>query len=172
MAQRCFGCAAPPTFTVAECKGCLNCVDRCPASAIVIEPIQEPYIIEVDSRQYDQAEIMRICKKAHIHPKQLICYCTGARAGEVVAAILKGAKTPDDLSRMTGVRTGCSVLCAQSVVRLLNAAGLPVIPVTHQTHGKTFTLWDLDPEMKRRHEERGYHFDDDIKLIETVFEKK
>ena len=172
-AQRCFGCAAPPTYTLAECKGCLNCVDRCPASAIVIEPLQQPYIIGVDAGQFDQDEIMRICKKAHIHPKQIICYCNGTRAGEVVAAIMKGAKTPDDISRMTGARTGCAVLCIQSIVKLLESSGLPVVlEGTHQTYGKTFTLWDLDPEVKKRHEVRGYHFDEDIKLIETVFEKK
>jgi NAD(P)H-nitrite reductase large subunit len=135
-------------------------VDRCPASAITIEPLQQPYNIGVDPGQFDPEEIMRICKKAHIHPKQIICYCNNTRAGEVVAAILKGAKTPEDISRMTGARTGCAVLCIQSIVKLL------------ETYGKTFTLWDLDPELKKRHEKRGYHFDEDIQLIENVFEKK
>ena len=36
----------------------------------------------------------RICKKANVHPKQIICYCTNTTAGEIAAAILKGAKTP------------------------------------------------------------------------------
>ena len=172
-AQRCFGCAAPPTYTFAECKGCLNCVDRCPVFAITIEPIQEPYTVAVDASQFDQEEIMRICKKARIHPKQIICYCNGTRAEEVVAAIMKGAKTPDDISRMTGARTGCAVLCIQSIVKLLEVSGFPVtLGSTHQTYGKTFTLWDLDPELKKKHEARGYHFDDDMKLIETVFESK
>jgi bacterioferritin-associated ferredoxin len=172
-AQRCFGCAAPPTYTFAECKGCLNCVDRCPVFAITIEPIQEPYTVAVDARQFDQEEIMRICKKARIHPKQLICYCNETRAEEVVAAIMKGAKTPEDISRMTGARTGCAVLCIQSIVKLLEASGFPVaLGSTHQTYGKTFTLWDLDPELKKKYEPRGFHFDDDIKLIETVFKSK
>jgi NADPH-dependent glutamate synthase beta subunit-like oxidoreductase/ferredoxin len=172
-AERCFGCAAPPTYKVEECKGCISCVDRCPASAITIEPLQKPYTIGVDPGQFDPEEIMRICKKAHIHPKQVICYCNNTRAGEVVAAILKGAKTPEDISRITGARTGCAVLCIQSIVKLLEASGQPVMPVsTHQTYGKTFTLWDLDPELKKRHEKRGYHFDEDIQLIEKVFEKK
>ena len=172
-AQRCFGCSAPPTYKPEECKACLSCVDRCPAFAITIEPLQQPYTVGVDPSQFDPEEIMRICKKTHLHPKQVICYCNYTRAEEVVAAILKGAKTPEDISRMTGARTGCAVLCIQSIVKLLEASGQPVMPVgTHQTYGKTFTLWDLDPELKKRHEKRGYHFDDDIQLIEKVFENK
>jgi bacterioferritin-associated ferredoxin len=116
---------------------------------------------------------MRICKKAHIHPKQVVCYCTDTRAGEIVAAILKGAKTPEDVSHMTGARTGCTVLCVQSIIKLLESSGLPVTPVgTHQIYGKTFTVWDTDPGLKRRDEKRGYHFDEDIQLIEKVFEDK
>ena len=172
-AQRCFGCSAPPTYKPEECKACLSCVDRCPAFAITIEPLQQPYTVGVDPSQFDPEEIMRICKKTHLHPKQVICYCNYTRAEEVVAAILKGAKTPEDISRMTGARTGCAVLCIQSIVKLLEASGQPVMPVgTHQTYGKTITLWDLDPELKKRHEKRGYHFDDDIQLIEKVFENK
>jgi hypothetical protein len=30
----------------------------------------------------------------------------------------------------------------------------------------------LDPELKKRYEKYGYHFDEDIQLIESVFEKK
>ncbi|HUH65289.1 MAG TPA: FAD-dependent oxidoreductase [Syntrophales bacterium] len=172
-AQRCFGCAAPPTFTFEQCIGCLNCMDRCPVMAITLDPLKEPYTVAVDASQFAEKEIMRICKKVHIHPKQIICYCNVTRAEEVVAAILKGAKTPEDISRMTGARTGCAVLCIQSIVKLLEAAGFPVtLGSTHQTYGKTFTLWDLDPELKKKYEARGFHFDDDIKLIETVFKSK
>jgi ferredoxin len=171
--QRCFGCAAPPTYKVEECKGCINCAERCPASAITIEPLQDPYTVGVDPGQFDQDEIMRICEKAHLHPKQIICYCTDTRAGEIAAAILKGAKTPEDIARMTGARTGCTVLCVQSIIKLLEVSGNPVKAVgTHQVYGKTFTLWDIDPELKQRDEKRGYHYDDDQHLIEKVFEKK
>ena len=95
-AQRCFGCAAPPTYKVEDCRGCVNCEQRCPASAITIEPRQEPLTVGVDPAQFDPDEIMRICKRAKVHPKQTICYCTNTTAGEIAAAILKGAKTPED----------------------------------------------------------------------------
>ena len=74
---------------------------------------------------------------------------------------------------MTGARTGCTVLCIQSIIKLLEAAGHPVQPAaTHQCYGKTFTLWDMDPGVKKRDDKRGYHYDDDIRLIEKVFENK
>jgi len=153
--------------------GCINCEQRCPASAIVIEPRQEPFTVGVDPGQFDPGEIMRICKRAKVHPKQIICYCTNTTAGEIAAAILKGAKTPEAISLMTGARTGCTVLCIQSIMKLLEASGHPVKPSdTHQCYGKTFTVWDLDAGAKKTHDERGYHFDDDIRLIEKVFEKE
>jgi thioredoxin reductase/bacterioferritin-associated ferredoxin len=172
-AKRCFGCAAPPTYKAEDCRGCVNCAERCPASAITIEPLQKPFTVGVDPDQFDPEEILRICRKANVHPKQVICYCTETRAGEIVAAILQGATTPEEISRMTGARTGCTVLCIQSIIKLLEAAGHPVEPAaTHQCYGKTFTLWDMDPGLKRRDEKRGYHYDEDIRLIEKVFEKK
>jgi NADPH-dependent glutamate synthase beta subunit-like oxidoreductase/bacterioferritin-associated ferredoxin len=172
-AQRCFGCAAPPNYRAEDCRGCLNCADRCPALAITIEQLQQPFTVGVDPSQFDQDEITRICEKANLHPKQVVCYCTYTRAGEIVAAILKGANTPEDISRMTGVRTGCTVVCIQSILKLLEASGRPVKPEdTHYYYGKTFTLWDVDPRFKKRNEKFGYHFDEDVKLIEKVFEDK
>ena len=172
-AQRCFGCAAIPTYNVDDCRGCINCADRCPASAIVIEPRKEPYTVGVDPAECDPGEIMRICRVANLHPKQIVCYCTDVRAGEIAAAILKGAKTPEDVSRMTGARTGCTVLCVQSIIKLLEVSGNPVQAMgTHQVYGKTFTVWDVDPALKQRDEKRGLHFDADMQLIEKVFENK
>lgn len=172
-AQRCLGCAAPPTYKAEDCLGCSNCADRCPAGAITIEPRQKPLSVGVDPDLFDPEVIWAICKRAKIHPKQIICYCTNTTAGEVVAAMLQGATKPEEISRMTGARTGCTVLCMQSIIKLMEAAGLPVEDAaTHQCYGKTFTVWDVAPGLKKRHEERGYHFDDDIQLIEKVFEKK
>ncbi len=172
-AQRCFGCAAPPTYRPEDCRGCVNCAERCPASAITIEQQKQPFTVGVDPSQCDPDEILRICKKAKVHPKQIICYCTNTTAGEIAAAIVKGAKTPEDISLMTGARTGCTVLCIQSIIRLLEASGQPVtLKETHQCYGKTFTVWDVDSRLKKRYEAQGYHFDEDIQLIEKIFESK
>ncbi len=169
--QRCFGCAAPPTYKPADCRGCVNCAERCPTSAITIEPQKQPFVVGVDPNQCDPDEILRICRQAKVHPKQIICYCTNTTAGEIAAAIIKGARTPEEVSLMTGARTGCTVLCVQSIIRLLEASGQPVLPKeTHQCYGKTFTVWDADARLKQRYEAQGYHFDEDIRLIEKVFE--
>ena len=172
-AARCLGCAVPPTFDVEQCRGCVNCADRCPAGAITIGPAAEPKQVGVDPAGFDPDEIYAICKRAKLHPKQIVCYCTNTTAGEIVAAILGGAKTPEEISLTTGARTGCTVLCIQSIVKLLEVSGLPVRPsATHQTYGKTFTVWEVDPALKSRHAPRGYHFDGDMELIDKVFENK
>jgi len=172
-ARRCLGCAVPPAYNVDRCRGCVNCADRCPAGAITIDPRPEPITVGVDPGRSDQHLIYSICKRAKMHPKQIICYCTNTTAGEIVAAILEGAKTAEEISLATGARTGCTVLCIQSIVKLIEASGLTLeLSSTHQHYGKTFTVWDLDPAIKSRYEKYGYHFDDDIKLIEKVFEKK
>jgi hypothetical protein len=74
---------------------------------------------------------------------------------------------------MTGARTGCTVLCIQSIVKLLEASGNVVkMGETHQCYGKTFTVWDVDVNLKNQYETQGYHFDEDIQLIEKIFEHK
>jgi ferredoxin len=47
-AQRCFGCGALPTYRPEDCRGCTNCEQRCPASAITIEPCERPYTVRVE----------------------------------------------------------------------------------------------------------------------------
>ena len=55
---------------------------------------QKPFTVGVDPGEFDPDEILRICKKAKVHPKQIVCYCTNTTAGEIAAAILKGAQDP------------------------------------------------------------------------------
>ena len=172
-AQRCFGCAAPPQFRLEDCRGCTTCEQRCPASAITIEPCENPYEVGVDPAQFDPAEISHMCEKAKMHPQQIICYCTNTTAGEIAAAILKGATTPEAISRLTGARTGCTVLCIQSIMRLLEASGYPFKPQeTHQCYAKTITLWDVESKRKEKYDAAGYHFGEDMELIERIFKKE
>jgi bacterioferritin-associated ferredoxin len=171
-AQRCFACAAPPVYSIEDCRGCTNCEQRCPASAITIEPSEKPYTVGLNPAEFDREQISNICKKANMHPQQIVCYCTNTTAGEIAAAILEGAKTPEAVSRMTGARTGCTVLCVQSIVKLLEASGQTVpLRETHQCYGKTFTVWDLDAKLKEKYASTGYHFDEDIELLEKALKK-
>jgi NADPH-dependent glutamate synthase beta subunit-like oxidoreductase/bacterioferritin-associated ferredoxin len=172
-ARRCFDCAAPPQYRVEDCRGCSNCEQRCPASAITIEPCQNPYGVGVDPSEFDSAQILNLCAKAKMHPQQIVCYCTNTTAGEIAAAILKGATTPEAVSRLTGARTGCTVLCVQSILRLLEASGSPFQPrESHQCYGKTFTLWEVERKHKEKYDGVGYHFGDDMELIERIFKKE
>jgi bacterioferritin-associated ferredoxin len=53
-----------------------------------------------------------------LQSEQVLCYCTGTRAEEVAAAILGGADTPEKISSQTGIRTGCTIECIQTILRL------------------------------------------------------
>lgn len=151
------------------CVGCGACVDRCPEYAISLQLRKETKILKVDSRDLPQDEIRSICLKAHHHPKEVVCYCSGTRAEEIAAAILKGAASPEDLSRTTGIRTGCKVECIQPILRLLRAANVePKKPSGYQWYGITATLWDLPDELLNRDEYRKFYFVKDKELIERI----
>ncbi len=172
-AQRCFGCAAPPHYNAEYCRGCTNCEQRCPASAITIERLERPVRVGVDPAEFTAQEILQVCTRARMHPQQIVCYCTSTTAGEIAAAILKGASSPEAISRMTGARTGCTVLCIQSILKLLAAAGRSLTPgETHQYYKGTFTLWEVDAPTVKKYEDKGYHFTEDKSVIEQAIQKK
>jgi len=155
-----------------NCLGCANCEQRCPEMAITMTPREQPRVVQESLAGVDQTALAGLCRKARLHPKQIICYCTGTRAEEVAAAILKGAKSPEEISRRTGVRTGCKVECIQPVLRLLHAAGVtPERPARgYQWYGLTPTVWDIPEEVKRKYAQRGFYFDEDRKLLDSLIE--
>jgi len=126
-----------------------------------------PRYVGMDVAQFDQQKIREICEKAHLNPEQIICYCVGVRAEEVAAALLAGAKTPEDVSAMTGVRTGCTIECIQPVLRLVEAAGLPLVRNEKgwQWYGTTATAWDLPEDVKEKFG-KGFYFDQDKELLD------
>jgi len=154
----------------ATCSGCYACEQRCPEYAIHMDRRATSFTVGVDPAAADRAMIDAICRKARIHPEQLVCYCTATRAEEVAAAILQGAETPEDLSVRTGVRTGCKVECIQPMLRLLEAAGKHPTPPKGgwQWYGRTVTAWEIPEETKRKYNGRGFYFDADIELLDRV----
>jgi ferredoxin len=157
------------TVDIDRCRGCAACEQRCPSYALTMARRAEPVHVGVAVEPDMMPMIRQICARARIHPEYIVCYCTATRAEEVVAAILKGAATPEEVSLATGARTGCKVECIQPILRLLEAAGIaPRRAEGWQWYGRTATAWEIPSEVKRRFSKRGFYFDDDIKLLEKV----
>lgn len=153
-----------------KCRGCANCEQRCPEYALVMAKREKLLVVGVDVNQVPYEKVADLCRKAKFHPEQLICYCTATRADEVAAAILLGAKSPEEISLVTGVRTGCNVECIQPMLRMLEAAGITPEPPKDgwQWYGRTPTVWEIPEEVKKKYNKRGFYFDDDIKLLDDV----
>ncbi|MDA8335129.1 MAG: 4Fe-4S binding protein [Peptococcaceae bacterium] len=152
----------------ARCRGCNNCEQRCPESAVAMVRREEPLVVRVDWDEADYAEIVALCRRARLNPEQLVCYCTATRAEEVAAAVLQGARSPEEISLRTGARTGCKVECIQPLLRLLEAAGIQPEPPEGgwQWYGRTVTAWEIPEDIKKKY--AGFYFDEDIKLLDRV----
>ncbi|WP_366924352.1 4Fe-4S binding protein [Metallumcola ferriviriculae] len=182
--QKCNGCSTCkkicPTLAIEivnkksvvdgdKCRGCGNCNQRCPEGAVIMVKREEPFTVYVDPQTVSREKIEEICQKARINPEQIICYCTTTRAEEVAAAIIKGADSPEQISLQTGIRTGCKVECIQPILRLLEAAGVtPKRPDGYQWYGRTPTVWEISDAVKEKYSQRGFYFDEDIKLLDEV----
>jgi NADPH-dependent glutamate synthase beta subunit-like oxidoreductase/bacterioferritin-associated ferredoxin/NAD-dependent dihydropyrimidine dehydrogenase PreA subunit len=160
--ERCLHCGVVPEFHPEHCFGCTNCSSRCPSYAISLMELEEPYVVKVDMEEEMFEEICRICEKAVIHPESLVCQCTGTRADEIVAAILKGAKNVVDIRRMTGAHTGCGSACLGPIFRLIQAAGIDInIPPSPDYYPSTLSIWDIPDQVIRDFEARGFRFEED-----------
>ncbi|MEE8398897.1 MAG: 4Fe-4S dicluster domain-containing protein [Desulfobacterales bacterium] len=128
------------------CYNAQACFEICPERAIVMHELEAPFDIGVDMEKTDRAAVNELCAKAGYTASREICLCTTTTAGELAAAILAGADTPEKLSLMTGARTGCLELCQQPMLDMLRAAGhtdMARNPVTgFQWYGRSATLWD------------------------------
>lgn len=151
------------------CFGCQNCQQRCPVGAIKMIKRTKELMIQVEVRASDSAKIKEICQSAKMNRKQIICYCTTTRAEEVAQAIILGANTPEKISQMTGIRSGCKVECIQPILRLLRAAGIePLKPKGYQWYGLTPTIWDISDKIITKYNNHGFYFEADRSLMEKM----
>lgn len=151
------------------CQACTICMTRCPEIAITMKLRSSPLKIGIEVSQASSKEVAMICHKAHMYPDQIVCYCHRIQAKEVAAAILSGAKTPEQVARMTGVRTGCTTLCITAVIRLLRAAGLEMDRAPgYQWYGKTVSIWDLPEEVMQKYD-KEYYLIRDRKDLDEIF---
>lgn len=159
---------------VSKCLGCSNCESRCPYYAIKMVKREDPFTIGVDVSAYDRGKIRELCEKAHFNPEQVLCYCVGVRAEEVAAAILGGAKTPEEISSLTGIRTGCTIECIQPLLRMVEAAGLPLKRNEDgwQWYGTTVTAWTMPEGVTEKYNSRGFYFEEDKALLDRIVQTR
>ena len=150
-----------------SCQACTICATRCPEYAISMIRRDRPFEVGIKVDQVTD-EIKEICQRAHMYPDQVVCYCHRVQAKEVVAAILAGAKTPEEVSQKTGARTGCGVLCITGIMRAIRAAGLELGAAPGwQWYNMQTTIWNVPAEIAKKHP--GYYLDADRKAIDKMF---
>ena len=160
-----------PLISLEKCVGCWACEQRCPFAALRMVRHPAPYTVGVPVEEVDYTQVVALCREARLNPEQIVCFCTVTRAEEVAAAILKGYRTPEELSHHTGIRTGCKVECTQPLLRLLEAAEAPLAPTLKegwQLYGRTVTAWEIPTEVKEKYNNRGFFFSEDLKLLNKV----
>ncbi|MBW2286011.1 MAG: 4Fe-4S binding protein, partial [Deltaproteobacteria bacterium] len=143
-----------------KCVACNHCADICPEEAVRLVDRTEPLLLKVNPAEVDRNELVKLCIKAHLHPRQLICLCAGTRVEEAAAAVLKGARSLQDITTMTGVCSGCTLYCTEPMLRLLKAAGIePDLGEGRRLYNITPTIWDVPEEVIRKHP--GYYLEED-----------
>jgi Fe-S-cluster-containing hydrogenase component 2 len=147
-----------------SCVACSKCVDACREHAISMVPRVRPLTIGLNPEEVDQQELWELCFKALLHPEQPICVCSGTLAKEAAAAVLKGAKSPEEVTLMTGARSGCGMYCMSPVLKLLKAHGVEIAPPEgYQWYDVTIGLWDIPEEVARKYP--AYRIEEDKKFM-------
>lgn len=147
-----------------KCVACCKCWDACPENAIKIVPRPEPIVFGLDPAEVDQTELNKLCAKANLNPRQYLCLCSETRVNEAAAAVLKGAKSPEEISLMTGARSGCGLYCMEPMLRLLKAHGVDISPAKgDRWYNITPNVWDVPPDVAKRYP--GYYLEEDKKVF-------
>ena len=155
-----------------KCVACGKCEDVCREGAVRLVSRPQPLFIMCDTAGVDEGEIRELCKKAHLYPEQFVCACTGTQAKEAAAAIIKGAKSPEELAWMTGVRSGCGIYCMGVILRLFKAHGVKIPPSKdHKWYDLPLSVWDIPKAVAEKYP--GYYLEEDKRVLfkEDVFEE-
>ncbi|MBU2551609.1 MAG: 4Fe-4S binding protein [Proteobacteria bacterium] len=147
-----------------RCVACFKCQDVCSEDAIRFVARSEARLLRVDPSEVDAGRLEALCRRANLDPEEPICLCTLTQAKEVAAAILKGAATPEEVTRMTGIRTSCAMWCMAPVLRLLRAHGLELSPPKgYRWYDIRPALWEVPDEVVRRYPE--YRIEEDREAL-------
>lgn len=149
----------------AKCAACLNCFDVCPHGAIRMVDREVLIRLYTDPTSVDQTQLEELCRKAMLSPDSPICTCTLTRAGEVAAAILKGAHNPEQVAVATGIRTACALWCMAPLQRLLKAhLGEIEHSTGYQWYPADIGLWNINQDVSKKYPE--YFIDEDQDLYD------
>jgi thioredoxin reductase/Fe-S-cluster-containing hydrogenase component 2 len=150
-----------------KCVACGRCWDACQQNAIQMVSRHEPMVIGLDPAEVDQTRLKELCIKANLHPKQFLCLCSETRVDEAAAAVLNGAKSPEEISLMTGARSGCGVYCMEPLLRLLKAHGVEIIPPkSHRWYDIAPSLWDTGSELSKKYPR--YYLEEDKRVFRRI----
>jgi Pyruvate/2-oxoacid:ferredoxin oxidoreductase delta subunit/bacterioferritin-associated ferredoxin len=135
-----------------HCVACSRCVDVCNEKAIQMVPLPEPRVLGVNPAEVDQVRLQELCRRANMDPDEPICLCTFTTAREAAAAILKGAASPEEVTRMTGARSACALWCMAPMLRLLNASGVEMKPsLKPKWYNVEAALWNVPDEVAEKY---------------------
>ncbi len=150
-----------------KCIACCLCFDACPQGAIQIVPRDEPITFGQDPASVDPTRLRELCLKANLHPYQYLCLCSETRVNEVAAAVLNGAKSPEEISLMTGARSGCGIYCMEPMLRLLKAHGVQIAPPKgNRWYNTAPTIWEAPAELA--HKYPNYYLEEDKKVYRKI----
>jgi len=146
-----------------DCLGCTRCVDICwHDEAVVMVPRPTPRYVGTDVNEVDAEQVRELCAQAHRLPGELVCVCANTSAGEIAAAIIKGARSFKELSFATGVLQGCQEFCVPPIQRMLKVKGVDVTKAGgFLKYDQTLSMWDIPKAAQERFE---YHFAEDLAL--------
>ncbi len=154
-----------------KCLDCTLCATRCPTYAVAMVAREVPIEVGATVMAVSKEAIASVCRSAHMYPDQVICYCHRVRAGEIAAAILQGAETPEEVALATGARTGCGTLCITGVVRLLRAAGIALGKAPgYQWYGIKTSIWEAPLELQAKYPQ--YRLVEDLQAMDGVFPRQ
>lgn len=150
--SRCYRCSGKASVEEEFCVDCNMCWEYCDSGAITMEPLPEDKVISYPLPGPELTEkVIEICRKIHLAPTfDDLCVCTTTTTEEVINAIITGgARTLKDITRLCGIRGGCTAYCTNYLFMILEACGYPTTaPANDAYHEVKLTRFNFPTDLK------------------------